>query len=47
MEASGGSDWLGGGGGSEGLLGQPCFMLAVVMDTNAITHGAGMSRMYS
>lgn len=31
----------------QGLFGWPCFMLAVVIDTKAITHGAGMFRMYS
>lgn len=31
----------------QGLFGWPGFMLAALIDTEAITHGAGMSRMYS
>lgn len=38
---------VGGGNVSSGLFGWPCFMLAVVIDTKAITHDSGMSRMYS
>lgn len=39
--------WGRGGNVSDRLFGWPCFTLAAALDTEAISHGAGTSRMYS
>lgn len=46
-DLGGSGSWGRGGNVSDRLFGWPCFTLAAALDTEAISHGAGTSRMYS
>lgn len=46
-DLGGPGSWGRGGNVSDRLFGWPCFTLAAALDTEAISHGAGTSRMYS